>query len=592
MVRTFSSRLFRLISAISALQSITYGGSLIEPLSKSSSICYADKCDEISKLLSSWQDPTVKPCDDFYNFVCGKFSTPVGISDQAGPERTARDIIDTAIRDSLHDINVTNPKVPIALRRAKAFHNNCVMCDPSKLPPSKEVIEYFNNFANWPFLIKGEWQSAAFDIYKVAGRLFGELGVTTIASLLIETDRSQPNQKVLIMREPQLVDTQNLNRLKVALQPHLKEPYVAKVIKILTIISESAGILYSAEEVSRSAHEIVDFEIDLSQNIVDSIFAEATDPPTISMTLNDLTWGYAGGRPSWTSFLHAAFRQNEEGQNWLLTHKVKVAHTEYFAFLQSKLLLTPPKIVANYMMLKLLTKLGPYINETLPADSRKLRPGRLRQSRQAETVDVYDGGVAPEKRDIVCVGQLKKFFPQVAARLYVTKKYPKEKKMAVKQIAENVVKSMESIFSESTWLSPEAKDRFKAKLRNMKLNIGYPEWIMNDAELNRVQSQNYGDQTDQRCFTSSMAYRRWDFSPLLRSSSVREDFQLPVTSDRDSIYMLNLNALTVPAGSMEFPFWTSPEVDAFNYALVGFIIGHEISHGFDNLGKFDQSFSN
>lgn len=88
------------------------------------------------------------------------------------------------------------------------------------------------------------------------------------------------------------------------------------------------------------------------------------------------------------------------------------------------------------------------------------------------------------------------------------------------------------MFKESTWLSSKAKARILRKLDRMVLNVAYPDWLLNNAELDKLHVDSEL-QTYQGCFRSAISLRKWDNQNLFRLAK-RTDFELPVSMPRNA----------------------------------------------------------
>jgi len=166
-------------------------------------------------------------------------------------------------------------------------------------------------------------------------------------------------------------------------------------------------------------------------------------------------------------------------------------------------------------------------------------------------------------------------------QLYVRRHFPPEAKAAVQAIVKNLVIAFGQRIEALPWMTPATKARALAKLATLRVGVGYPETWRDYAGLQIRADDALGN--------------------LLRAERYEYRHQLaklgkPV--DRDEWWMtpqtvnaLNLplqNALNFPAAILEAPFFDPAADPAANYGSIGAIIGHEISHSFDNLGaEFD-----
>lgn len=154
-------------------------------------------------------------------------------------------------------------------------------------------------------------------------------------------------------------------------------------------------------------------------------------------------------------------------------------------------------------------------------------------------------------------------------------------KARMNELIDNLIAAMKGRIDGLEWMSPETKKQAQTKLSTFKRKIGYPDvlrgykgltisresYALNNLRSNRFQvRRNFEDLGKARDKT------RWNFSPPTVNAS----------------YSSVNNDITFPAGILQPPFFNFDADDAINYGAIGGVIGHEITHGFDDSGsRFD-----
>jgi predicted metalloendopeptidase len=172
---------------------------------------------------------------------------------------------------------------------------------------------------------------------------------------------------------------------------------------------------------------------------------------------------------------------------------------------------------------------------------------------------------------------------EAVGKLYVAKYFPPESKVAVQAIVANLIEAFGKRIDRLDWMSPETKEKAKAKLATLKVGIGYPDhWVSYDG-LTILKDDAFGNAQRASLFDTRRKLARlkelvdrdeWVMNPQLVNA-----VNLPV-----------LNALNFPAAILQPPYFDPAQSDAANYGSIGAIIGHEISHSFDDQGAlFDAS---
>jgi putative endopeptidase len=168
-------------------------------------------------------------------------------------------------------------------------------------------------------------------------------------------------------------------------------------------------------------------------------------------------------------------------------------------------------------------------------------------------------------------------------KMYAAKYFPADSKTQLKAIIGNISAAFGRRIDALTWMSPKTKESAKAKVASLIVGIGYPDTWRDYANLQIVRGEAF--ENAQRASLAEYEYQR---SKLGRPPDRHEWWMDPQT-----VNALNLpvqNALNFPAAILVPPYYDPAASAASNYGAVGAIIGHEISHSFDDTGsQFDAT---
>ena len=138
---------------------------------------------------------------------------------------------------------------------------------------------------------------------------------------------------------------------------------------------------------------------------------------------------------------------------------------------------------------------------------------------------------------------------------------------------------------ESTWMTDATKAKAIEKLRSMRINIGYPDKWQNMEEYVQIDE------------SKSLRANYDEIIPALRRRSLEKKWRKPVDKTIfacnpqmvNAFYAPTFNSINFPAAILQAPFFDAEADDAANYGAIGAVIGHEMSHGFDDQGcQFDK----
>jgi endothelin-converting enzyme/putative endopeptidase len=164
---------------------------------------------------------------------------------------------------------------------------------------------------------------------------------------------------------------------------------------------------------------------------------------------------------------------------------------------------------------------------------------------------------------------------------YVEKYFPPAAKARMQEMVRNLLAAMRDDILSRPWMSDDTKEKAMAKIATFNPKIGYPDkWkdyshveIRRDAFFeNLIAGRKFTDEDDRSQIGKTVDRGRWGMTP-------------PTS---DAYYNPLLNEIVFPAGILQPPAFDMTAVDAVNYGAIGVVIGHEISHGFDDEGaQFD-----
>ncbi|WP_339919366.1 M13 family metallopeptidase [uncultured Flavobacterium sp.] len=171
---------------------------------------------------------------------------------------------------------------------------------------------------------------------------------------------------------------------------------------------------------------------------------------------------------------------------------------------------------------------------------------------------------------------------EALGKLYVEKKFPAEAKVKAEKMIKNIFVAFENRINNLAWMSPETKVSAVQKLRKSKIKIGYPDKWKDYSALVIKSPEEGGTYFDN---TKNMA--KWRFEEDLA------DLNKPVDKTRwgmspqtvNAYYNASYNEIVFPAAILQPPFYNYQADEAVNYGGIGGVIGHEISHGFDDSGS-------
>lgn len=207
---------------------------------------------------------------------------------------------------------------------------------------------------------------------------------------------------------------------------------------------------------------------------------------------------------------------------------------------------------------------------------------------EAQNFDFYgrtlSGKQAQQPRWKRALGTVNGALGEVIGELYVAKYFPPAAKERMVQLVRNLQTALGERIDAQDWMSDSTKLAAHEKLNTFAVKIGYPDKWKDYSKLTIDPTLSYAENS------RNIARFGWDDhieSKLNKPVDKEEWHMTPQTVN--AYYNPTTNEICFPAGILQYPFFDMNADDAFNYGAIGVVIGHEMTHGFDDKGRlFDK----
>ncbi len=254
---------------------------------------------------------------------------------------------------------------------------------------------------------------------------------------------------------------------------------------------------------------------------------------------------------------------------WEMSDQITVDQPEFFEAIEAGFRTFPLETWKTYLKWKVIFPLYGRVNEEFAREKFEFF-GRV-LSGTKEILPLWKRVVTTIDD---CIGE-------GVGQLYVEKHFPESSKKAVLEMVERVREAYADRISALDWMEESTKQYALKKLANIKVLIGYPDTWREYTSLS-ITTQSYIDNLI-ACEESDTAY---DLKKLHQPTSREEWFMYPQTVN--AYHDPNRLVICFPAAILQPPFFDPAANDETNYGGIGSVIGHELTHGFDDQGcEFD-----
>jgi putative endopeptidase len=335
-----------------------------------------------------------------------------------------------------------------------------------------------------------------------------------------------------------------------------RQEYVQHITNVLKLMNEPEN------QAASDAQAIMQLETALAKVSMD--ITSQRDPKNVYhlmpvTELADLTPDLA-----WTQFL------KDTGTPSI--SELNVTNPDFFKGLNTVLASTSLPVIKTYLRWQLINSTP---SEVLPKAfddehfdfyGHKLRGQPEQRVRWKRCVQATDGALG-----------------EALGQVYVAQEFPPSSKQATLQMVHDIETAMDQDIDTLDWMSPGTKVRAKEKLRAIADKIGYPDHWRDYSKLVVERGDAYGNGVRATEFENHRELAK------IGTPVDRGEFGMsPPTVN--AYYSASMNDINFPAGILEPPFYDTHATDAEDYGHIGAIVGHELTHGFDDQGrKFDAN---
>nr|WP_091668539.1 M13-type metalloendopeptidase [Massilia sp. PDC64] len=494
-------------------------------------------------IATEYIDPAVRPQDDFYEYLNGKWMKTVEIpADKSSWGSFAK------LRDD------TLPQLRTIIEKAAASN-------PAKGTDAQRIGDYYASFMDEAKLeqlgitpLNGELAKIAAlkDKSELPALLahLGKIGVNVPYDFGIHQDNKDSTKYVADIYQSGLGMPDRDYYLKAddAKLADAKAKYLTHVEKMLALAGD--------KNAAANAKAIVDFETELAK--VQWTKVELRDPIKAYNKVPLADMGKVAPDYDWNGYLQATGIAGK-------TTYVIVSQPTYlkgFAEISNKTSLDTWKA---YLTMHLLDAYGSYLNKAF-VDERFDFYGKT-----------LSGVKEMEPRWKRGVGAIERSQGESLGKLYVAEYFPPERKARMEALVKNLLVAYKQSIDKLDWMSPATKKEAQAKLAKFTPKIGYPNKWKDYSALVVSRDDLVGNVMRSR----EVEYNR-ELNKLGKPIDRDEWGMTPQTIN--AYYNPEMNEIVFPAAILQPPFFDANADDAVNYGGIGAVIGHEISHGFDDQG--------
>jgi len=546
-------------------------------------VCLTPDCIKVSASIMAAADFSVDPCEDFYQYSCGGWIKANPIPDGKSSWNTFKKLWQdnqNTLRNLLERNQTEMDKQCAACTKARDYYSSCVDANGTlEMLGGKPLINILKNYY---------WNVTDFD-----GS--GQLETWTLQNLTESVQHTYNVGGLFIWNVGE--DDKNSSRhvLQIdqgGLTLNTREQYINKTYEndtvlaaLLEVMVETSLLLYKEkrnktedisdiikEDITRQMKDVIDFEIQL---------ANITTPASEQRD----------GEDRYNNYTIEKLQEEVQFFNW------KHYFENAFKVLQRKIKPSENIVVYSIDYLKALSNL---IKEKEKTDEGKntlnnymvwqlVKNFNQALSKQYRDVDkvlqkALSGADVHEERWRVCISDVDNVLGFAVGAQFVNETFDNKTKPEAENMIKMITKAFRQGLVEADWMDEKTRSQAEKKADKITNMIGYPDYIVNNTALEeKYKNLSVGG----GYFENNLNFNQWVLEENLKKldKPVEKNKWGMTPSTINAYYTPLKNQIVFPAGILQAPFFSMSRPQSLTFGAMGVVMGHELSHAFDDQGR-------
>ncbi|TMS35769.1 hypothetical protein L596_003092 [Steinernema carpocapsae] len=533
-------------------------------------------CIHTAAVILSSMNSSVDPCTDFYEYACGNWIKQHPIPDDAPSvsnfENLGQDL-EFALKELLEEKHVDSADYGTAVLKAKHFYQLCLnetAIQDTWRGVFEQVIE---TFGGWPSL--GPLGTQTNNTVEVLyASMVSKFRADSLFKATVQPDDKNSEKHVLLIDQPAL----NL----FARDFYILSETVEERLAYQTLVRDVLVLLNAKGDVVRDSQDILQFETQLANiTMADDQRHDIAELYT-KLTLGRMKREFPNF--DWLLFFNKVFAEIRTKDDKPITFsddtEIVIYGLEFIRRLDKLIPQFEPRVVVNYLTWCWFFKV---MLRDLPD------PFALTMFKFYRSLNLMQ---VPKLRWHGCVTRINSLMPMATSRIYVRKHFDHEAKKQVEEMIALIMEAFVELLESEDWLTHKTKAFAKLKIRTMNQKIGYPDYLNDSAAVDK-EYQHY------IVFDNDYYRTKFQFYEMYQKDILERIVQ-PVDRERwvagaalvNAFYSPNTNEIIFPAGILQPVFYNKEFPRSMNFGGIGVVIGHEITHGFDDRGRLYDNLGN
>ncbi|XP_065387065.1 membrane metallo-endopeptidase-like 1 isoform X4 [Macaca fascicularis] len=501
-----------------------------------SEVCTTPGCVMAAARILQNMDPTTEPCNDFYQFACGGW-----LRRHVIPETNSRYSIFDVLRDELEVIlkavleNSTAKDRP-AVEKARTLYRSCMNQSVIEKRGSQPLLDILEVVGGWPVAMD-KWNETVglkWELERQLALMNSQFNRRVLIDLFIWNDDQNSSRHIIYIDQPTLGMPSREYYFNGGSNRKVREAYLQFMVSVATMLREDANLPRDSHLVQEDMAQVLELETQLAKATVPQEERHDVIALYHRMGLEELQSQFDLKGFNWTLFIQTVLSSVKI--KLLPDEEVVVYGIPYLQNLENIIDTYSARTIQNYLVWRL-------VLDRIGSLSQRFKDTRVNYRK-------------------------------------------------VRELIHKVRAVFVETLDELGWMDEESKKKAQEKAMSIREQIGHPDYILEETDRRLDEEYSNLNFSEDLYFENSLQNLKVGAQRSLRKLREKVDPNLWIIGAAvvNAFYSPNRNQIVFPAGILQPPFFSKEQPQALNFGGIGMVIGHEITHGFDDNGRnFDKN---
>jgi len=521
-------------------------------------VCTDDKCIKVAEQIKRNLDETVDPCDNFYQYACGGWIKHHKIPHNKDEYSAIVELSDNDDKLLKKIMPKYDPKDSETIKKVKNFYRSCLNQDLINKKGAEPIKKFLHYIGSWD--INENWDGSKWNFIKTLRKLHKEFPAEIFFTVDVDVDPKNRTENIVTIDQaklslPQISYFTNKPALQVIAE------YATDIAGLCEDVSRD-NQPEEYEAIHKKMKQVIEFEQALARISVPKQAKRyaRTSIERLSQAIPEFPW---------LEHLAEVLSPRKVTKD----DKIVVLSNDYLADLVKLINSTDTSILSNYMGWRMVKDMVPFLSNSFTRYYNEFRTN-------------LTGSASNKTREETCFKYTDEILGPLVGALFIRNAFTPDDKQEVEEMMELIVKAFELNAESVNWISNQTILSVKEKADAAVIKVGYPDYLYNETQFRErykeitIKSDTFFENVASiDKFSNRRTFRKLD-------KPVDPHQWVSVPHMANAFYVVTKNEIVIPAGILQPPFfYGEPIPRSVSYGAIGHVLGHELTHGFDTLGR-------